>query len=357
MKIADETVLGPEPVVDRIDDTGDVKLLKVYNWYNYFFNADKARKDVISYLKKKNKDDLIISYTKTHENDTPKWIYTLCRLSNKGTILDIKVHSKIILELTKISTIEVVKTKKVTVSRSNERAKNIIARFEEELDSFINKGYPINFASKSSEIFSEEGGKEADAVFVKEYYTPLLEELGMVYKKTDPELMEGYKRLSSINIASYIKFVSSLVQACSPSINKEQNQLLQKTRKPRKKKQKTPEQLTKRVKYLREYPDLKLKSVSPANIIGCSSVWLYNVKYKKLTKLSGNNLSILGTTVTGYDEKQSQSKKLRKPENMVKKVIESGKVQLRHIFEELTTKEIPVNGRLNSDTIILRVIK
>jgi hypothetical protein len=47
---------------------------------------------------------------------------------------------------------------------------------------------------------------------------------------------------------------------------------------------------------------------------------------------------------------------LRKPDVITKQVLEAGKVQLRKVLTDLTTTETKLNGRINADTILLRVL-
>jgi hypothetical protein len=53
----------------------------------------------------------------------------------------------------------------------------------------------------------------------------------------------------------------------------------------------------------------------------------------------------------------SETKTLRKPAEQTQSVLAAGKVQLRKFMEALTTKSQTPNGVVNSDCILLRVIK
>ena len=48
---------------------------------------------------------------------------------------------------------------------------------------------------------------------------------------------------------------------------------------------------------------------------------------------------------------------MRRPEIVLKKVLESSKVQLRKIISDLNTKDYELTGRINEECILLRVIK
>jgi hypothetical protein len=68
-------------------------------------------------------------------------------------------------------------------------------------------------------------------------------------------------------------------------------------------------------------------------------------------------LSVKGTTVIGIDSTASMKKTLRKPEASINTMLTSSKIQLKKFMDTLTTKPTEANGRINIDTILLRVIK
>ena len=101
-------------------------------------------------------------------------------------------------------------------------------------------------------------------------------------------------------------------------------------------------------------------SVNPAEIIGCNQLWTYNTKYKKLSRYDAsgpNGIQVKGTTLIGFDVEKSLTKSVRKPEVTIQNLLSAGKVALRSIMDDLKTNVTQPNGRINTDTIILRVIK
>ena len=66
-------------------------------------------------------------------------------------------------------------------------------------------------------------------------------------------------------------------------------------------------------------------------------------------------LGIKGTTITGYNEAASVGKTLRKPDEKLKEFFKAGKVQLRKFLEDIKATETAANGRINLDTILLKV--
>ena len=135
---------------------------------------------------------------------------------------------------------------------------------------------------------------------------------------------------------------------------------LKASKSPRKKKVKSADQLVKNLKYLKTFGDLKLTSVSPESIIGSSQLWAYNVKNRMLymydTEIN-DELSVKGTTVIHFSELNSLCKKLRKPEVQIPELLRCTKAKMKKFFKDLSTKESKVNGRINTDTILLKVIK
>jgi hypothetical protein len=87
---------------------------------------------------------------------------------------------------------------------------------------------------------------------------------------------------------------------------------------------------------------------------------VYNTKYKKLTKylaVGPAGIQIKGTTLLGWDVETSISKSLRKPDESIQSLLSAGKVAIRSFMEGLKTASSKPNGRLNEQTILLRVIK
>ena len=94
--------------------------------------------------------------------------------------------------------------------------------------------------------------------------------------------------------------------------------------------------------------------------MGASQVWVYNCKYKKLAVYrseSAPGIQVKGSAMQNYMPEASEQKALRKPAETLKYLLTAGKIQLRKIITDLTTKVSPVTGRLNEDCVIVRVIK
>ncbi len=132
-------------------------------------------------------------------------------------------------------------------------------------------------------------------------------------------------------------------------------QTLQKT--PRKKKYISPEMQVKHVKYLEIDKESGVKSIDPVHIIGASTLWTYHVPTRMLTQYvskTDGGLMMNRCSIENYCEEKSKSKKLRKPELVLPKVVALSNGALKGLLNELTTKDSRVTGRINSQTIIMR---
>lgn len=96
-------------------------------------------------------------------------------------------------------------------------------------------------------------------------------------------------------------------------------------------------------------------------------MWVFNIKTRKIGRYVASNidptglnrgnsgLSVKGTTIIGFDEAQSIQKTLRKPDEQLKEFKSAGKVALRKFLDSIKTTDIKLNGRINTDTILLKV--
>jgi hypothetical protein len=67
------------------------------------------------------------------------------------------------------------------------------------------------------------------------------------------------------------------------------------------------------------------------------------------------DLSVKGTSITGYNENLSVQKTLRKPEDQLKDFKAAGKVALRKFLDDIKAVDIKLNGRISEDIILLKV--
>ena len=68
-------------------------------------------------------------------------------------------------------------------------------------------------------------------------------------------------------------------------------------------------------------------------------------------------LSVKGSSIVNFSETKSIQKTLRKPEVMLPEVLKGGKVFLRNAIDSIKAVESKLTGRINADTILLRMMK
>lgn len=168
------------------------------------------------------------------------------------------------------------------------------------------------------------------------------------------QLREGYDFMKKADVKTWVDALERIMSACDMIIDSAKA-----NRKPRAKKAPSKEKLVSKIKYCKEDTKLSLVSVHPLDIIDSKEVWVYNIKTRKLGKYIAEEhatIQVKGTTLIHFDEKGSIQKTLRKPDETLKAFKKAGKVALRKFMDEIKTTDIKLNGRLNSDTIILKCI-
>jgi hypothetical protein len=177
------------------------------------------------------------------------------------------------------------------------------------------------------------------------------------------QLKEGYAHLKKADIKIFVTAIQELLTALEFVVDSAKA-----TRTPRKAKPKSADKLVAKLKYAKTDDKYKLASIIPTDIIGASELWVFNVKTRKLGKYfaknidpkglgrAGSGLQVKGTTIIGFNEEQSIQKTLRKPEEQLKAFKSAGKVALRKFLDEIPTIDTKLNGRCNSDTILLKVV-
>jgi hypothetical protein len=69
-----------------------------------------------------------------------------------------------------------------------------------------------------------------------------------------------------------------------------------------------------------------------------------------------NGFEFSGTSVKNYDASLSRAVRLRKPEEFLKVILNKMPKQIDIEWKKLTTKTSTANGRLNVDTVLLKVL-
>lgn len=359
-KFTDEEYLGPEP--DLSGNYTMVDLVKAYTWYNYFYQADEAKGFVLSYLRSQKASKNILKNLARVDSHKLMNIGWNCRILENGSKLpdDIlqSMWKKVKILSDDVSPEIVEETpqpQKVTVSiqeRIANKASEIIGEIEGEIDEFIVTGKstfdPVKFM-RDNDI------KPQIAQRITDYYRPLYAELFDAAQGKDEQLKEAYSHLKKAKLKNYIDLIKSIIAAAESRIV-----VVKAIRKPRKKKEKPAAVIVSKMKYQTENTELNIKSVKPTDILTAQQLWVFNTKTRILAvynAMGPAGLNVKGSTLTGFDEKTSIGKKLRKPQDQLKNLMESGKVNLRKYMDNIKSVAKTANGRLNTDTLLIRIIK
>jgi len=228
------------------------------------------------------------------------------------------------------------------------------AEIEDALESFSQD--PEAFDPKQFKILNLLKGRQAKpahARIIRDFYSRNYEELQEAALGKDEQLKEGYSHLSKGQLKKLITFYGEIVSACDMLM-----QEAKVNRKPRKTKAVSKDKLVAKLKFMKQDDKLKVVSVNPADIIGAKELWVFNTKTRKLGKYMAAefmDLGIKGTSITGFDESKSVQKTLRKPEEQLKEFKAAGKVALRKFLEDIKAVDIKLNGRINEETLLLKV--
>ena len=222
-----------------------------------------------------------------------------------------------------------------------------------EIDGMIDATLAGKVDTNLKEFMTQNGVSAPVAKVMQAFYKPMLKELDVATGDKDYEMSEAYSHLGKREMKRLHDFVRSVVQACDTVAV-----IAKTTRKPRKRKEKPASVLVAKVKYLKEYTDLKLKSVHPEKMVGAEEVWVFNVKYRKLFQYvaqDGMQLSVKGTTLQNFDPEKSGAKTIRKPEEFFKGVDGMTKRPLTKAFKEIRGVLAKATGRINEECIIVKV--
>jgi hypothetical protein len=335
-----------------------IDLMHALNYYNSAYDSKDKRKWTMAYVGKAraNEFDSLSDY---HFNS----VGTIIRMKMRDVYLEEKelnfIETKI-AELRELSAAgglatsslkggAKVKVDKPVVSiqdRVAEAASTHIGEINGLIDDFIMNGTEVDVGSylKANNV-SPQVSKLIPVAFDK-----FIQELTEYLEGKDKQLVEGYGYLGKTKAKKLLKSLEAISTACQQQVV-----TAKAVRKPRARKEKPASVLAAKVKFMKEFTELKLKSELPVKIVGASEVWVYNTKYKKIQVYrSLGTLSLKGTTILNYDVATSGAKTMRKPE-LVTGYVGMTKRTLGAEFKNMKTKESAVNGRINTDCVILKI--
>jgi len=366
---ADEKYTGSEPewtadAAEWDNERFDNKLRKSFYYYNYYYSQKDCKKYVVEWLQKNSKLSIeeVKAFNRAGDRLLPMTVCSLIMAHRAGMpfrgrhiefIVDsvMEVVAKAEPEpVAEIATAEQVAYRPTIQDRLAERTSEIIGELEgifDDVATGVKNPTKLYDYLVANNVVQSQLGKYEDV------YKTRKAELELAVSKKDEQVREGYSHLKAADFKRIIAWIDDLLAAV------EQYRGVKKaTKKARVKKAPSKEKLVARLKYAKDNAALKIVSINPANIIGAGELWVYNTKSRKLGRYVAaayKQLSIKGTSIEGFDTDKSVCKTLRKPEEKLKEFAKAGKIQLRKFLDDIKATETKMNGRINTDIVLLKV--
>lgn len=364
-KISDQKVMGKEPMIT--ENSNRIDILNAMNWYNYFYTNTDAKEFYLTYIKSNKTDKVLIekiSKLPQHMFSSVGWYArmlnqggklpneNMASFQNKQTGLMNVLVEDVMSDSSANTNDQVVESTTLSVQdKIRNKAMSLSGELEGEIDTFL-EGKKSTFDLKN--WFVKNDIKPQVGKIIAERFKPRYDETFDALQGKDEELKYAYRNWNKPILKAFNEFLKDIV-----GLAEERESIAKMQRKPRQKKEKPAGVLAKKMKYMIESEEYGVKSVNPSDIIKAEQVWAFDTKTRNLfvfNAMGPSGLSIKGTKITGFDDKTSFGKKIRKPNEIIKEVLNGGKVKLRKILTDIRAKEKKSTGRITESFILLRVI-
>jgi hypothetical protein len=329
-----------------------------------------ARKYLVELTKKIGWEKKYIAGVQDLGNDeVPKTIGWCARLLMNGAVLSPKHESVLDDRMARIKALIDAKEAMAKAAASakaapaapvksvqdhlREKAQGLLGELEGELDAFL-EGKPKYTEDRG--YFNHLRGLELPQAYVPyivAWSDEKIKEFGTVLLTKDVQLKEGYSNISKRQTSDLVKWLAAIKNQAA-----DYGQFKKVNRAPRQRKAKPASVQVAKMKYKTADDGFKIKSVAPTEVIGADQLWTFNAKTRVLAvyRATGSQgLAVKGTTIINYDTETSKQKRLRKPEQVLPRVIDGGKVVLRKLMDDIKAVEYKPNGRISKDVVLLRV--
>ncbi len=174
------------------------------------------------------------------------------------------------------------------------------------------------------------------------------------YHKRCDQAVEGYSHLKRSTLNQRIKICTAMLE--------DLERIRSATKASRNVKIKRPKSVDKqvaKVQYKKEDNDFKIVSINPIQIPTKTRLYAFNTKSKMVIEYvteSPNGFEISGSTIKNISNGLSRTVCLRKPLDFLPIVLQKTPKQINDAWETIKTKTKVPNGRINKDTILLRIL-
>ena len=331
------------------------------NWYSQSSEKEQSYKFLLEYCKANG-----IKAKAAQVEQTVSTVGFVCRMLTRGAILDSRSMSWLHTHLESLTKIVIEAPSdpvtptiaKPAVPTVDQQSNKIIGLLEGAVDELILSGFTK--APDTLSILRAHGLHGPQGPTIINFFKQVRDEYRLAMTGKDEQLNEGYSNYTEPQMKKmeslYDEIVSNTLSVMNDPVVTPPKAIAVRT--PRKKKVRTPEQQVKSLQFCPEDTQLKIKSVPPTRMIGAEGVWVYNRTTRMLSYYAADSeagLGAKGCALLNYSTTKSRTKKLRKPEGTLPTVLTGGKVALKNLFDSLTTKDAKVTGRVNKETLLVRV--
>jgi len=365
VRLQEEKHVGRETTdwADVTEDKMPRQILDTLRHYGYFYDKKHYVEWTTDWMKTNRPEDLK-DYKAAEDWRTSSTVAALCKMEMNGCQLPEQNKAFQITALDEI--IEFGKTVKVEIDPNapepvkrkspsellGEKTNEFIGEIEGSIDEYtsgtLDKDWSIY------DVMIKDGSATQTAHDTIRHYKPVQEELRELVEDKTEDLIEGYSHMTPRKQKAFYKFICDLISDTEKFLLSKKA-----TRKTRVQKLKPASKQVAKVLYLPSSSEYKIASVSPEKMVGADQVYLFNTKTRQMKYLVSdrrNGFEVKGSTISGFDVKNSFKKMLRKPEEFITVLAKASKSKALKELRTLKTKESETDGRINRDTIILKVL-
>jgi hypothetical protein len=359
---------GPEPEW-RAQPESDNRISRLgagFYWYGYHYGKKEVKEFIIDWLARNDRQREAKEFAKVPESAIANVYGWLARMNLRGLQLNdhelLKLNDEIKSHLGAVQMVKevIVKPEDMVVirptiqDRLREKMMEAAGELEGMYDTMIQAGAKMSADYKPITVLRGVNVAPQLAAEIAQNWKIRLDELELAITGKDAQLVEGYGNFGKLQLRNLVKFCEQVIADCGSYV-----QIKKTERAPRKKKPVSPEKLTARFKYLREFDELKLVSEPVTKLVGAQEAWLYDTKKRKLIYVVADthagSFTVKGSAIIGFDTTNSVQKTLRKPPEQIPALLKGGVVQHRRYFKDIRATEVKFNGRGNENLILLKI--
>jgi hypothetical protein len=364
----DTKYTGPEPEwrTQPTEENRVSRLGTAFHWYGYHYGKKEVKEFILDWLTRHDRSKEAREFARVPESTVINAYGWLARMNLMGLALtdseQQRLNHQIQLHIQSVRSVKEVldgpaqlAPAKVTIQdRLREKMTEAAGEIEGMYDDMIAAECKMGADFKPMAVLR---GMNVAPQMVSDLvvtWKQRLEELEQAAIGKDSQLAEGYGNFSKTQLKNLVKFAEAVVADCGSYV-----QVKKTERAPRKKKPVSPERLTQKFKYLREFAELKLVSEPVTKLVGSQEAWLYDTKRRKLIYVIADShvgtVTVKGTSLVGFDTTNSVQKTLRKPAEQIRALLTGGVANTRKYFKDIRATPVKYNGRSNENLVILKV--